>query len=352
MATTTSDIFGTTADGNEVRRYTITNASGASVSFLALGGIVTAINVPDREGTMGNVNLGCSNVADYETRSPYLGALVGRYANRIGGARFTLDGETYTVAANAGANSLHGGARGFDKVLWSVEEDGEDAFRLSYTSPDGEEGYPGTLSVSVVYAWTDDNVFSIDYEATTDKATVLNLTNHAYFNLAGAGSGSIEGHILTLHADAITETDAASIPTGKILPVAGTPFDFRAAKAIGARIRDEHPQITLGLGYDHNFIINRAHDGLVPVARVREPESGRMMDVETTQPGVQLYTGNFLDGSLRGAEGRTYRQSDAFCLETQHFPDSPNQPDFPSTVLRPGEIWRSTTTYRFFTDAD
>ncbi len=350
MSGTKSTIFGTTASGETVHRYTMTNASGASLSFLSLGGIVTEINVPDRHGRLGNVNLGCSSLADYETRSPYFGALIGRYANRIGGARFTLDGVEHVLAANAGGNGLHGGTKGFDKVIWSVEPDGDNAFRLAYVSPDGEEGYPGNLSVSVTYAWTDDNVFSIDYEATTDKATVLNLTNHAYFNLAGAGNGRIEGHILTLNADRFTAADTNSIPTGEILDVAGTPFDFRAAAPIGARLRANHPQVIAGRGYDHNFIINRDDNGLAFAARAYEPTTGRIMEVETTQPGIQLYTGNFLDGTLNGAEGRAYRQGDAFCLETQHFPDSPNRPHFPSTVLRPGETWYSTTTHRFFTD--
>jgi aldose 1-epimerase len=342
--------FGKTKDGDAVEAYTLTNAGGASVKFISYGGIITEINVPDRDGRIGNVVLGFKSVAGYEAESPYFGALIGRYGNRIGGAKFSLEGKEYTLAANNFGNSLHGGAKGFNKVVWRVAPIGGNAARLTYVSPDGEEGYPGTLTVNVTYTWGDDNTLTIDYEATTDKPTVANLTSHSYFNLAGDGAGSIEGHALTIDADRITAVDAEAIPTGELMPVEGTPFDFRKATPIGARIRTSHPQIVNGLGYDHNFVLNRTGAGLAFCARVADPATGRTLTMTTTEPGVQFYSGNFLEGKITGAAGRQYRQGDAFCLETQHFPDSPNRPEFPSTVLRPGETLRSTTTHRFGTD--
>jgi len=342
--------FGKTKDGETVEAYTITNAGGASVRFISYGGIITEINVPDRDGRIGNVVLGFKSVADYEAESPYFGALIGRYGNRIGGAKFSLEGKDYKLAANHFSNSLHGGAKGFNKVVWRVAPIGDNAARLTYVSPDGEEGYPGTLTVNVTYTWGDDNTLAIDYEATTDKTTVANLTSHSYFNLAGDGAGSIEAHVLTIDADRITAVDAEGIPTGELMPVDGTPFDFRKAMPIGSRIRAAHPQIVNGLGYDHNFVLNRKGSEAAFCARVADPATGRTLTMTTTEPGLQFYSGNFLDGKITGAAGRQYRQGDAFCLETQHFPDSPNRPEFPSTVLRPGETLRSTTAHRFGTD--
>nr|WP_222184844.1 aldose epimerase family protein [Geminicoccus harenae] len=346
--------FGQLADGTAVERITLTNEGGMQVAFLTYGGTVTAIRTEDRDGQLANVALGFADLGDYVEKNPYFGSIVGRYANRIAGAQFELDGQTYRLAANNGPNSLHGGETGFDKRVWTAEEvtsaDGL-AVALTYRSPDGEESYPGNLDVRVTYTLTDADEFRIDYEATTDRPTVLNLTNHAYFNLAGDGTGSIEDHELTLNADAFTPVDDTLIPTGALEKVEGTPFDFREPTAIGARLRMDHEQLVRGRGYDHNFVLNKPEpNALTLAARVREPVSGRVMEVHTTEPGVQLYTGNFLDGTLVGAAGRMYRQGDGFCLETQHFPDSPNQPDFPTTRLAPGETFRSTTIFRFSTD--
>ena len=342
--------FGKTKDGAAVEQFTLVNAGGASVRFLSFGGIITEINVPDRNGRLGNVVLGLKSVAEYEEKSPYFGALIGRYGNRIGGAKFSIDGRQYKLAANHFGNSLHGGAKGFNRAVWTVAAAGDNAARLTHVSPDGDEGYPGTLSVAVTYTWSDDNALTIDYEATTDKPTVANLTSHSYFNLAGDGAGSIEGHLLSINADRITAVDAEGIPTGELMPVDGTPFDFRSAMPIGARIRAAHPQMINGHGYDHNFVLNRDGPGLAFCARAYEPTAGRTLTIETTEPGVQFYSGNFLDGTITGAAGRQYRQGDAFCLETQHFPDSPNRPEFPSTLLTPGQVLRSQTVHRFATD--
>jgi len=346
--------FGQLADGTAVEQITLTNEGGMQVAFLTYGGTVTAIRTKDRDGQLANVALGFAELADYVEKNPYFGSIVGRYANRIAGAAFELDGQTYKLAANNGPNSLHGGQTGFDKRVWTAEEvaggDGL-AVALTYRSPDGEESYPGNLDVRVTYTLTDADEFRIDYEATTDRPTVLNLTNHTYFNLAGDGTGSIEQHELTIDADAFTPVDDTLIPTGALDKVAGTPFDFREPTAIGARLRMDHEQLVRGRGYDHNFVLNKPEpNALTLAARVREPVTGRVMEVHTTEPGVQLYTGNFLDGTLVGAAGRMYRQGDGFCLETQHFPDSPNQPDFPTTRLAPGETFRSTTIFRFSTE--
>lgn len=348
--------YGTTADGVAVEEYTLTNAAGMEVKIITYGGIITSIRVPDRNGLVANVTLGFSNLRDYETKSPYFGCITGRYANRIAGGRFSIDGVEYTLALNNGPNALHGGLRGFDKRVWAAVPasgaDGE-AVELSYLSPDGEEGYPGNLSVTVRYTVTGDNALRIDYAASTDKPTVVNLTNHAYFNLGGEGSGTTYGHILKLNADLYTPVDANMIPTGELAPVAGTPLDFRLPRLIGPGCRSNHEQIVRGKGYDHNFVLNRPSpdDGtLVLAARLYHPASGRIMEAWTTEPGVQFYGGNFLDGSIYGASGRAYRQGDGLCLETQHYPDSPNQPGFPSTLLRPGEAYRTTTVYKFMTD--
>ena len=347
--------FGTTKDGVAVELYTLTNDNGASVKFMSYGGIITEINVPDRWGRIGDIVLGFKTVAEYEQMSPYFGALIGRYANRIAGGKFSIDGTEYTLATNNGANTLHGGNKGFDKVVWTVEPlpsiPEVAAAKLTYVSKDGEEGYPGTLTAAVTYTFNNDNELRIDYEATTDKTTVVNLTSHSYFNLAGNGSGSIEDQILTINADAFTPVDSGGIPTGEIAPVAGTPFDFRQGTPIGARIRSSSEQMIFGRGYDHNWVVNRSGDGLSLDARAYDPSTGRSMEIWSDQPGLQFYTGNFLDSTTVGSAGRQYRQGDAYCLETQHFPDSPNHPDFPSTLLKPGETYKTSTVHKFATDA-
>ena len=344
--------YGKTADGNTIQEYTLRNSAGMEVRLITYGGILTSIRVPDRHGRLANVALGFESLAEYEAGHPYFGAITGRYANRIAGGKFTLDGIEYQLARNDGAVSLHGGVVGFDKRLWSADDLGS-AVELSYTSPDGEEGYPGNLEITVRYSLDEGNALRIDYAAETDAPTVLNLTNHSYFNLMGEGEGTIYDHILTLNADHFTPTDETQIPTGDVAPVAGTPFDFRRPKAIGPGQRSADPQIVMSKGYDHNFVLNR--DGLAAgelgfAARVYEPRSGRVMEVWTTEPGVQFYGGNVLETTLVGASGRLYRQSDGLALETQHFPDSPNKPAFPSTALRPGNRFESTTVYKFSTD--
>ena len=345
--------YGMTADGRAVDAYSLGNATGIKVEVITFGGIVTSISVPDRNGNFANVALGFDRLEKYEAEHPYFGAITGRYANRIAGGAFCLDGVACELYTQDGASSLHGGEVGFDKRIWAARPV-TCGVELSYLSPDGEEGYPGNLQVTVRYSLSADNVLRIDYAAETDAPTVLNLTNHSYFNLMGEGEGAIYDHILTANADSYTPTDANQIPTGEIAPVAGTPFDFRVPKSIGPGQRSAHPQIIMAKGYDHNFVLNRAGlpaDELGFAARVYEPRSGRVMEVWTTEPGLQFYAGNVLDTTLVGASGRLYRQSDGLALETQHFPDSPNQPGFPSTVLRPGERFKSTTEYRFSTDA-
>src|SRR5262245_34319143 len=342
--------FGKMPDGTILDEYLL-SAGKIRIGVIPYGGIVTRIEVPDRQGRMDNITLGFDRLEDYLTKSPYFGCITGRYANRIGGARFTLDGIEYRLPANNGANTLHGGLKAIDKQVWQVREMAMKegiGLELTLRSPDGAEGFPGNLDVTVVYSVTSGNEWSIDYKATTDKPTVLNLTNHAYFHLAGNGAGSILDHRITLNAARFTMVDAASIPTGEIAEVVGTPFDFRKAIRIGERIRQSHPQIVNGRGYDHNWIVNGGGGKtLVLAARLEDPASGRVMEVLTTEPGIQFYTGNYLDGTLAGSGGRLYRQSDGLCLETQHFPDSPNKPQFPSTVLRPGETFASTTIHRF-----
>lgn len=347
-------IYGTTAAGAAVDAYTLTNASGMEVKIITYGGIITSIRVPDRDGSLADVTLGFDTLAGYEGRHPYFGALVGRYGNRIGGAKFSLDGTEYKLAANDGPNSLHGGLKGFDRAIWTAKEikgDADVGLELSSVSVDGDEGYPGNLSVTVVYTLTADNSLRIEYRATTDKTTVVNLTNHTYFNLAGNGSGTVYNHIIQINADHYTPVNEKLIPTGEIAPVEGTPFDFRIPKQIGGGIRSGDAQMVRGRGYDHNFVINRQDDSsLAKTAWVYDPSTGRSMEVWTTEPGVQFYTANFLDGTLVGSSGGMYRQGDALCLETQHFPDSPNQPNFPSTILKPGDSYKSTTVYKFATD--
>jgi aldose 1-epimerase len=324
-----------------------------SVAILNYGGIIQSVEVPDRHGRPGNVALGFNKLSDYVAHpEPYFGALIGRYANRIAKGTFTIDGKTYHVPINNGPNSLHGGIVGFDKHIWDTTPfDGPDGVGLvmRLVSPDGDQGYPGTLSVTVRYTLTRRNGIRMDYRATTDAPTVVNLTNHSYWNLQGEGSSAIYDHLMYLNADRYTPVDATLIPTGELAPVAGTPFDFNRPTAIGDRIRDSHPQLLFGRGYDHNWVLDRRGDGLSLAARVSEPDSGRTLSVYTTEPGIQFYSGNFLDGSLVGTSGRMYRQGDGFALETQHYPDSPNHPNFPSTVLRPGQTYQTTTIFQLGT---
>ncbi|MDR7040643.1 aldose 1-epimerase [Methylobacterium sp. BE186] len=338
--------FGRTRDGRAVTRYELARGR-LRAAILDYGGILTRLDVPDRAGRPANVVLGLADLADYEARNPHFGALTGRYANRIGGGRFSLDGREYRLPLNAGPNTLHGGPNGFDKRIWAVEAAEPARLVLHYRSCDGEEGFPGNLDVSVAYALTEDDALRIDYAAWTDRPTVLNLTNHSYFNLAGEGSGDVLGHLVSIAADAFTPTDATQVPTGAIEPVAGTPFDFRTPIALGARIREAVPQLAMAKGYDHNFVLRGGRTGLRPVATCLDPGSGRRLEVSTTEPGLQLYTGNNLDGTLAGPSRRLYRPGDAVCFETQGFPDAPNRPDFPSAVLRPGTCFTSTTLYRF-----
>jgi len=341
--------FGKTKDGVSADLYSLTNANGTEVDITNYGGIITSIIVPDKDGNMGDVALGFDNLDDYMKKSPYFGCIVGRYGNRIAKGKFTLNGKTYTLAVNDGPNHLHGGIVGFDKVIWDAKEvRGGDyvGLKLSYLSKDGEEGYPGNLSVTVTYLLTNDNEIKIQYEATTDQPTVCNLTNHTYFNLADGGASSILDHELMIDADSITAIDETSIPT-QLMPVAGTPFDFRKPKKIGLDINNDDPQIKNGQGYDHNFVLNGKSGTLRLAARAVDPSTGRVLEVLTEEPGIQLYTGNFLDGSITGKEGKVYKYRNGFCLETQHYPDSPNQPDFPSTVLNPGEKYQTTTIYKF-----
>jgi aldose 1-epimerase len=344
--------FGTTNAGVAVDLVTLTGPSGIEVDISTWGGIVTRLLVPDRDGKLTDVVLGHERLEPYLAGTPYFGAIVGRYANRIAKGRFSLDGREYPLAVNNGPNHLHGGIRGFDKVVWTADPyvgEAESGVVLSYTSADGEEGYPGNLDAKVTYALTAGGDLRIAYEATTDAPTIVNLTHHGYWNLAGHDSGDILDHELMIRAGRFTPVDETLIPTGELRSVEGTPFDFRMPYAIGARIEAENEQLQYGGGYDHNFVIDGwSGDGaLRPAAVLRDPESGRRMEVLTTEPGLQFYSGNFLDGSDVGKAGAVYDYRTGLCLETQHYPDSPNQPAFPSTVLRPGETYRSTTVYRF-----
>jgi aldose 1-epimerase len=345
--------YGTTAAGLPVDEYILTSAQGMEAQIITYGGIITSLRVPDRNGTVANVVLGFDTLADYETKNPFFGCITGRCANRIAHGRFTLDGVEYILPTNGGLHHEHGGRVGFDKRVWTaaptVSGDGP-RLALTYLSPDGEEGYPGTLNTSVVYTLTDDDALRIDYAATTDRTTLVNLTNHSYFNLAGNGAGDIYGHTLMINADRYTPADKVMIPTGELAPVDRTPFDFRIPRAIGPGQRSAHPQIVIGRGYDHNFVLNRPvpDDGsLILAARLYDPGSGRILEVLTTEPGIQFYAGNFLDATLIGSSGNLYRQSDGLALETQHFPDSPNHPAFPSVVLQPGAEYHSTTVFTF-----
>lgn len=347
-----AEIFGTLPDGGRVERHTLRNAAGLTVKFLSYGGVITEIVAPDRDGVFANIVLGMSTAEDYAKKSPYFGALVGRYANRIAKGRFTLDGETYHLPINNGENSLHGGIDNFSHKLWHVTQDGDTGATLCLVSPDGDNGYPGKLTVQVTYTLNEDNTFRIEYRAETDAPTVLNLTNHSYFNLAGNGSGSALDQYVTINADHYTPADAQQIPTGEVTPVAGTPFDFRTLTRIGERIREGAAQLGFAGGYDHNFVLNKTDTVLHLAAAAYDPSSGRTLAVETDQPGVQFYSGNKLDGTLIGSSGTLYRQGDGYAFETQHFPDSPNHPAFPSTVLRPGKAFGTTTIWRFGTDKE
>ncbi len=340
--------FGTAPDGTPVDVYTLRNSQGSEARICTYGGIVVSLKVPDRKGQMGDVVLGYDTLAEYIKENPYFGSLIGRYGNRIAKGRFTLDGREYTLAVNNPPNHLHGGLKGFDKVVWQARAfEGEQGpvLELTYFSPDGEEGYPGNLNVKAVYTWRDDNTLRLDYTATTDAATVVNLTHHSYFNLAGAGD--VLSHEVMINANRFTPVDETLIPTGELRPVDGTPFDFRQPTAIGARIQRADPQLKYGNGYDHNWVINNPTGQLELQARVYEPTSGRVLEVLSTEPGLQFYSGNFLDGKITGKGGWKYQFRHGFCMEPQHFPDSPNQPEFPSVVLRPGQTYRNTILYRF-----
>lgn len=348
--------YGTTASGQPVTLYTLHDDHGITVRVTTYGAILTAIDTPDRAGHAADIVLGLPDLHAYEAinGTTHFGALIGRYANRIGHARFSLDGHSYTLTANDHGNALHGGSPGFDRVVWqaTVKPPAGDAVgvTLRYTSPDGDQGFPGTLRMQVTYT-LDHDALRIDYAATTNKDTVLNITNHSYFNLAGNGSGSVERQRLLIDADRYTPTDSVQLPTGAIASVAGTPLDFRAMTAIGARLRDPSPQLVAARGYDNNWVLNKsAGPGPQFAACARDPGSGRIVELFTTEPGLQVYTANSLDGSVVGSSGGTYRMGDAFTLETQHFPDSPNHPGFPTTELKPGQTFRSTTLYRFAAD--
>ena len=343
-----SDVFGKLTDGREVHVFTLTNDAGVEARIMNFGGTVLSLKVPDRNGTMGDVVLGFDTLEAYLRKSPYFGCLIGRYGNRIAGGKFVLNGKTYSLAANNGVNSLHGGTTGFDKVVWAATTKmtpNGPALGLNYVSKDGEEGYPGRLSVTAVYTLTDDNALSLDFTAVTDQDTVVNLTHHSYFNLAC--KGDVLDHVVTMNCEQFTPINEGLIPTGELRAVEGTPFDFRKPGKIGARIDSADQQMRYGGGYDHNWVINKPAGKLGLAATVVEPVSGRMMDVLTTEPGTQFYTGNFLDGTLTGKQGWVYQARNGFCFEPQHYPDSPNHPDFPSTVLKPGQTYLNTIIYRF-----
>lgn len=344
--------FGKTDDGREANLFTLRNAAGMTAKISNYGGTIVSLTAPDKNGKFADVVLGMDSLAGYQKGVPYFGALIGRYGNRIAKGKFTLDGKTYTLATNNGPNALHGGLKGFDKVLWTATpvEGDEPALKLVYTAKDGEEGYPGNLSVEVTYTLQKDNALKIDYKATTDKATVVNLTNHSYFNLTGDPNNDILGQEVLLNADRFLPVDKGLIPTGVLQPVAGTPFDFTKLTLVGKGIRDAtNEQIKLGGGYDHAWVLSDQSKGLKLAAIVRDSTSGRLMEVRTTEPAIQFYTGNFLDGTITGKGGVVYKHRSALCLETEHYPDSPNHPAFPTTVLQPGQTYQTTTVYSFST---
>jgi aldose 1-epimerase len=336
--------FGHTSDGTAVDIYTLADGK-VEARVITYGGIIVSLRTPDRNGKLDDVVLGYDSVDQYIAQTPYFGAIIGRYANRIAHGSFQLDGKTYSIPKNNGDNALHGGIRGFDKVVWTAQQI-KDGVELTYVSKDGDQGFPGTLTTTVRYT-LEGGALRIEYAATTDKDTVLNLTNHSYFNLAGQGKGDVFGHVVKIDASRFTPADASQIPTGELKPVEGTPFDFRTPHAIGERINADDAQLHLGKGYDHNFVLDHAQGQLTEAAEVYEPTTGRILRVLTTEPGVQLYTGNNLDGSITGKEGRVYKQFFALCQETQHFPDSPNHPNFPTTELKPGRAFHSVTVFQF-----
>jgi aldose 1-epimerase len=336
--------FGHTPEGTPVDLYSLADGK-VEVRIMTYGGIVVSLRTPDRNGKLDDVVLGCDSVDKYVAQTAHFGGIIGRYANRLAHGSFQLDGQTYSIPKNDGDNALHGGIRGFDKVVWGAKQI-PDGIELTYVSKDGDQGFPGTLTTTVRYTLSG-GALRIEYSAATDKDTVLNLTNHSYFNLAGQGKGDILGHVVKIDASRMTPVDATLIPTGELKPVGGTPFDFRTPHAIAERIDADDPQLHLGHGYDHNFVLDHAPGQLAEAAEVYEPTTGRILEVLTTEPGVQLYTGNFLDGSITGKEGRVYNRRYAICLETQHFPDSPNHPSFPSTELKPGQEFHSVTVFRF-----
>jgi aldose 1-epimerase len=340
----TKQPFGKTPDGTPVDVYTLKNGA-LEARIITYGGIVISLKVPDKSGKSADVVLGYDSLDGYLAKGPYFGAIIGRYGNRIAGGKFTLDGKTYSIPPNDGPNALHGGPRGFDKVVWKAKEIPH-GIELSHVSPDGDQGFPGTLTALVRYTLSGKDL-KIEYSATTDKNTVLNLTNHSYFNLAGQGNGDILKHQVKLNAGRFTPVNDVLIPTGELATVEGTPFDFRKSTAVGARINDDNEQLRRGKGYDHNWVLDSGGGKLAEAAEVYEPTTGRVMQVWTDQPGVQFYTGNFLDGTITGKDGKVYQQRAALCLETQHFPDSPNHPNFPSTELKPGQKYHTVTIYRF-----
>lgn len=345
-----SQPFGLSPDGQAIDRYVLRNARGMEVVAMNYGGIILSISAPDRDGRFADVVLGHDTAAAYFSNPPFFGALIGRYGNRIARGRFPLDGRTYQLATNDGPNHLHGGTRGWDHAVWRAEPFNDRrgvGLELSHVSPDGDEGYPGRVKATVTYTLNDDNELRVDYAATTDRPTVINPTQHSYFNLTGVPTSTILGHELTIHADRYTPVDATLIPTGELASVDGTPFDFRRATAIGARIDQPDTQLERGRGYDHNFVLNGPAGAPVAAAEVYEPTTGRTLEVRTTEPGLQFYSGNFLDGSIAGKGGVAYARRTGFCLETQHFPDSPNRPAFPSTTLTPAQPFSSTTAFRF-----
>jgi aldose 1-epimerase len=340
--------FGTTKEGKKITLYTLTNSHHMEVRAMNYGAIIVSLRVPDRKGQVADIVLGHDTLEGYFDNSPHLGGLVGRYANRIANGSFTLDGVKYSLPKNNGPNTLHGGIKGFDQAVWQgTPLKSKTGVAFSYLSKDGEEGFPGNLKVKVTYSLTEANELVINYEATTDKPTVLNLSQHSYFNLAGEGTGDILNHEAMINADRFTPVDSTMIPAGELRLVKGTPLDFTTQTKVGARIDDNYEQLVLGKGYDHNFVINRKAEGLVLAARAYEPVSGRVMEISTDQPGVQFYTGNFLDGTVTGKQGHVYKQRYGLCFETQHFPDSPNHPEFPSAVLRPGQTFHSQTRLKF-----
>jgi aldose 1-epimerase len=338
--------FGTLSDGREIEMLALRNSTGIEVMVITYGAIITAITVPDRNGHSADIVLGHDNLDSYIRSSPYFGAVIGRYANRIGGGRFSIDGKSYSISKNENDNCLHGGIEGFDKAAWNVSSADDRSITLTHTSPDGDQGFPGELTASVTYTLADKSELAVDYEATTTSPTALNLTQHTYWNLTGAGAGDILDHEIEIAGHSFTPVDESLIPTGEMREVNGTPFDFQRASRIGSRIADNDDQLRTGLGYDHNFILDQDR-GPAPAVTLTEPLSGRTLWVHTDQPGVQLYTGNRLDGTIIGKQGLAYRQYGGLCLETQHFPDSPNRPEFPSTTLRPGDTFRSRTVFTF-----